>query len=173
MEFPIVIHVVDKLATFPFAPGKFPATTVEGGLCTGGDHRCFRNRNAGVLCKLLTLLLFAYVDSKWEGRFDAGDKFSHVVVNVGLGNHCIDVANGSGDVTKRDCVETFGGVIKFCIINIVNGRCKLVACDGADDDVCVPCLALGKVGSSSSFVSRSSGGQIDGIFRRRRARKCE
>ncbi len=90
-----------------------------------------------------------------------------------MGNCCIGAANVSNKVAKGDCVETFGGVIKFRIINIVNGRCELVACDGVDDDVCVPRLVLGKVGSSSSFASRSSGGRSDGIFRRRRTRNCE
>ncbi len=71
---------------FPFAPGKFHVATVEGGLCAGSDHCCFGDWNAGVLGKCLTILLCACVDSKWEGRFDAGDKFGHVVVDVGLGN---------------------------------------------------------------------------------------
>jgi hypothetical protein len=172
LEFPIVPHVVGKRATFPFAPGKFHAATVEGGLCAGGDHRCFRGRNAGVLGERLTLLLFACVDSKWEGRCDASDKFCHVVVNVRLGYCCICAANVSDDVATGDCVETFGGVIKFCIINIVNGHRKLVMCDGVGDDVCVPRLAFGKVGSSSSFTSRISDGWIDGVFRRRRAGNC-
>ncbi len=172
MEFPIVPRVVNKRATFLFAPGEFHAATVEGSLCAGGDHRCFRDRNANVLGERLTLLLFACVDRKWGGRFDAGDKYSHVVVNVGLGNCCI--GNVSDKAAKGDRVETFGGVIEFRIINIIDSRRELVACDGADDYVCVPRLAFGKVGSSSRFfASRSSGGQIDGIFRRRHAGNCE
>jgi hypothetical protein len=85
---------------FPFMPGKFKAATVEGGLCAGSDHSCFGDQNASLLGKRLTLLLFACVDSKWEGRFDAGDKFGHVVVNVGLGNHGICAANVSDKVAK-------------------------------------------------------------------------
>ena len=165
--------MIDKWATFPFVPGKFHAATVEGGLRAGGDHCCFGDRNAGVLGKRLTLLLFACVVSKWEGRFNAGDKFGHVVINVGLRNSCIGAANVSDKVAKGDRVETFGGVIEFRIINIINCRCKLVACDGADNDLCVPRPAFGKVGSSSNFASRSSGEQIDGIFRRRHVRNCE
>jgi hypothetical protein len=95
---------------FPFTPGKFHATTVEGSLCAGGDHCCFEDRNGGVLGKRLTLLLFACVDSKWEGWFDARDKFGHVVVNVGLGNCGVCAANVSDNVVKGDCVETFGGL---------------------------------------------------------------
>jgi hypothetical protein len=126
VEFPIVPCVVNKQATFPFAPGKFRATTVEGGLCASGDHCCFRDWNAGILGKHLILLLFVCVDSKWEGRFNAGDEFGHVVINVGLGNCCIGAANVSDMVAKGCCVETFGGVIKFRKININNGRCKLL-----------------------------------------------
>ncbi len=163
--------MIDKQATFPFAPGKFHAATVEGGLCAGGDHRCFTDWNAGVLGKCLTLLLLACVDRKWEGRFNAGDKFGNNFVNVGLGNHGICAVNVHDKVAKGDRV-TFSGVVEFCIIHIVDGCRKLVACDCEDDDVCVPHLALGKVGSPSSFKHRSSSGRIDGIVRRRRARNC-
>ncbi len=86
--------MIDKRATFPFAPGKFHAATVEGSLLACGDHRRPGDRNSGILGKCLTLLLFAHVDSKWERRFNAGDKFGHVVVNVGLGNSGICAANG-------------------------------------------------------------------------------
>jgi hypothetical protein len=73
----------------------------------------------------------------------------------------------SDKVAKRDCVETFGGVIKLGIIHILNGCRKLVTCDCADDDVCSPRLALGKVGSPSGFACRSSSERIDGIVSRR------
>ncbi len=164
--------MIDKQATFPFVPGKFHAATFEGGLHAGGDHRCFGDRNAGILGECLTLLLFACVDSKWEGRFNADDKFGHVVVNIGLGNCSIGAANVSDKVVKGDRVETFGGVIKFCIIHIVDGRRKMAACDCADNDVCVPPLVLGKVGNPSGFTRRSSSGRIDGIVRRRHAGNC-
>jgi hypothetical protein len=72
----------------------------------------------------------------------------------------------SDEVAKGDCVETFSGVVKFRIIHIINGHHKLVACDCADNDVCVPCFALGKVGSLSGFTRRSSSGRINGIVRR-------
>ncbi len=164
--------MINKRATFPFAPGKFNATTVDSGLCAGDDHHCFGDWNSGILGKRLTLLLFACVDSKWEGRFDASDKFGLVVVNIWLGNCGICAANVCDKVAKGDCFETFGGVIEFCIIHIIDGCRKLVACDCADDDVCVPCLALGEVGSPSGFTCRSSSGRIDGIVRRCCARNC-
>jgi hypothetical protein len=97
VELPLVPHVVDERVTSSFAPGKFHAATVEGGLCAGGDHCYFRDWNADILGECLTLLLFACVDGKWKGRFDAGDKFGHVVINVGLGNRCIGAANVSDE----------------------------------------------------------------------------
>jgi hypothetical protein len=102
------------------------------------------------------------VDSKWEGRFDASDKFDHVVVNVALGNGSIGAANVSDEVMKGDSVETFGGVIEFRIINIVDGRRKLVACDCADNDVCVPRLVLSKVGCLSCFDAGAAAGGLMG-----------
>ncbi len=113
--------MINKRATFPFAPGEFHAAAVEGSLCDGGDHRCFGDRNSGVLGKRLTLLLFACVDSKWEGRFDAGDKFQNVVINVGLENCGICAAYVSDEVAKGDHIETFSVVIEFCMIHIVDG----------------------------------------------------
>jgi hypothetical protein len=106
--------------------------------------------------------LFACVDSKWEGRFNAGDKFCNVFVNVGLRNCGICAENVRDKVAKGDHVETFSGVVEFCIIHIVDGCLELVACDYADNNVCVPHLALGKVGSPSGFMCRSSSGRIDG-----------
>jgi hypothetical protein len=96
---------------------------------------CCGDQNSGVLGKRLTLFLFVSVDSKWEGRFDAGDKFGHVLVNVGLGNCSIGAANVSDEVTKGDCIKIFGRVIKFHIINIVNGHRELVPCDCVDNYV--------------------------------------
>ncbi len=164
--------MINKRATFPFTPGKFHAARVEGSLCAGNDHHCLRDWNAGNLDKCLTLLVFACVDSKWERRFDAGDKFGHVVVNVRLGNSGICAANVSDEIAKGDCIETFGGVIKFCTIHVIDGCHESVACDCADNNVCVPCLALGKIGSPSSFTSRSSSGRVDGIVRRCCAGNC-
>ncbi len=89
-----------------------------------------------------------------------------------MGNCSIGAANVSDKVAKGDRVETFGGVIQFRLINIVNGHCKLVTCNCADNNVCVPRIALGKVGTPSGFVHRSSIEHIDGIVRRRRARNC-
>ncbi len=57
-------------------------------------------------------------------------------------------------------------------VHIVNGCLELVACDCADDDVYVPRLALGEVGSLSGFTRRSSSRRIDGIVRRRHAGNC-
>jgi hypothetical protein len=94
------------------------------------------------------------------------------VVNLRLGNCGICAANVSDEVAKGDCIETFGEVVKFCIIHIINGYHEFVACDCVDDDVCVPRLALGKVDSPSNFTRRSSSGRIDGIVRRRHAGNC-
>ncbi len=42
--------------------------------------------------------------------------------------------------------------VKFGIVYNIVGCCKLVVCDGVDDDVCVPHHPFGKVGGSGSFV---------------------
>ncbi len=67
-------------------PRKFHAATIEGGFRAGSYHRGFGNGNAGVLGKLLAVLLFAHVNGKWEGRLNAGVELGHVVVNIRLGD---------------------------------------------------------------------------------------
>jgi hypothetical protein len=81
-------------------------------------------------------------------------------------------ANVSDKVVKGDCIETFSGVIKVCIIHIIDGCPELVTCNCVDNDVCVPRLALDEVGSPSGFTHRSSSGPIDGIARRHHTGNC-
>ncbi len=44
-----------------------------------------------------------------------------------------------------DSVETFGGVVKSGVVDIVDCCHKLVACDGEDYLVGAPCLASGSI----------------------------
>ena len=49
----------------------------------------------------------------------------------------------------------------------------MVACDGANNDVGIPCLAVGKVGGSSCFSRRCGSRWIEWIFRWRNGRNNE
>ncbi len=70
-------------------------------------------------------------------------------------------------ILERNRIETLSGIVKRGIIYVVNRRRELVACDGADNDVGIPRLAVGKVGGSSCF-SRGCGSRwIERILRRR------
>jgi hypothetical protein len=109
--------------------------------------------------------LFAHVDGKWEGSFDAGVQLGHVVVDVRLGDQCVGGSDVGDEVPEGYRLETLGGIVEQGIIYVVNCRCKLVACDGADDDVGIPCLAVGKVGSSSCFLRGCGSRWIERIFR--------
>ncbi len=68
-------------------------------------------------------------------------------------------------------VETLGGIVECVIIYIIDCRRELVACDGADNDVGIPCLAVGKVGGLSCFscgcgsrwIEQYSGGMAAGM----------
>ncbi len=68
-------------------------------------------------------------------------------------------------VLEGNHVETLGGIIKHGIIYVVNCCRELVASDGADDDVGIPCLAVGKVGGSSCFLQGCGSRWIEQIFR--------
>ncbi len=52
----------------------------------------------------------------------------------------------SSCLATTSSLETFGGVIKNGVVDVVNCRCKLVACDGEDHLVGVSCLAGGGIG---------------------------
>jgi hypothetical protein len=88
----------------PLAPCKFHAAAVEGSFRAGSYHCGFGNGNAGVLGERLAFLLFARVNSKWEGRLNAGVELGHVVVNISLGDQCIGSANVGDEVSKGDCI---------------------------------------------------------------------
>jgi hypothetical protein len=89
---------------FPLVPREFHAAAVEGGFRAGSYHRGFGNGNAGILGKRLEFLLFAQVNSKWEGRLDAGVELGHVVVNIRLGDQRVGSANVGDKVSEGDCI---------------------------------------------------------------------
>jgi hypothetical protein len=67
-------------------------------------------------------------------------------------------------IPEGDCIESFCGVIKGGVVYIVDGRRKLVMCDGGYNKVGVPCLSFSKVGGAFLFAGRSSGRVVDRIF---------
>ncbi len=73
-------------------------------------------------------------------------KVSHVVIQIkfadlGIGDECVH-----DEGAEIDGVETFRGVIKNCVVDVIDCHHKLVACDGEDHLVGVPCLVSGNVG---------------------------
>ncbi len=58
-------------------------------------------------------------------------------------------------------VETFGGVVKNGVVDIVNCRCKLVARDGEDHLVGVPSLPCGSVGGMQFLTFGCCGASWD------------
>ncbi len=63
-------------------------------------------------------------------------------------------------------MESFCGVIEGSVVYIVDGRCKLVACDGGYNKIGVPCLSFGEVGGACFFSGGSGGGGVDQILGR-------
>ncbi len=61
-----------------------------------------------------------------------------------------DLGIGAEDVhdegVEMDGVETFGGVVKNSVVDVIDYCQKLVAHDGEDHLVCVPCLACVGIG---------------------------
>ncbi len=106
------------------------------------------------------------IDGKRKSGVDAGVEVGHFVIGFGLGDCRVGGANVSDEVAEGNCVEAFGGIVEGYVVSVVDGRCKLVACDGGHDQVCVPCLAFGEVGGSSRFTCRCGRRWIDGIVGR-------
>ncbi len=106
-----------------------------------------------------------HVDGKWEGSFNAGVELGHVVIDVGLGDQCVGGSDVGDEIREGNRVETLGGILERGIIYVVDSRLKLVRCDGANNDVGIPCLAVGKVGNSSCFLCGCSSRWIERIFR--------
>ncbi len=76
-----------------------------------------------------------------------------------------DLSMGGEDVHDKgaeiDCVEIFGGVVKNGVVDIIDRRRELVACDGEDHLVCVPCLACGGIGGMQFLTFSCCGAYWD------------
>ncbi len=75
----------------------------------------------------------------------------HVVIQIRLAY----LGVGGEDVHDKGAeingIETFGGVVKNGVVDIIDRRRKFVACDGEDHLVGVPCLTGGSIGTRSSL----------------------
>ncbi len=67
-------------------------------------------------------------------------------------------------ISEGDCIESFCGVIKGDVVNVVDGCRVLVTCDSGYVEVDVPRHLFSKVGGKCLFAGGSSGGGIDGIL---------
>jgi hypothetical protein len=107
-----------------------------------GDHSLIGDGYSGVGSKDLALLLFPCIEGKGEVQIDAGAgmETGHVVIQIRLA----DLRVGGEDVHDKgaeiDGIETFGGIVKNGVVDIVDCNRKLVVCDGEDHLVCVPCV---------------------------------
>ncbi len=76
-------------------------------------------------------------------------------------------------VPEGNRVETLGRIVQCGIIYAVDCCRKLIACDGVDNDVGIPCLVVSKVGGLSCFLYGCSSRWIERIFRWRSGRNGE
>jgi hypothetical protein len=121
-------------------------------LGTCGDHGLVRDGDSGIGGKDLLFLLFPCVDGKGKTQVDARMEAGHVVIQIRLA----DLGVGGEDVHDEGAeingVETFGGIVKNGVVDVINHRRKLVACDGEDHLVGVPCLMGSGVGGTQFLV---------------------
>ncbi len=115
-------------------------------LGTCSDHGFVGDGDSGIGSKDLTFLLFPHVNSEGEAQVDAGMEVGHVVIQIKLADLGVGVEDVHDENVEIDGIETFGGVVKNDVVDVVDCRCELIACDGEDHLVGVPCLASGGVG---------------------------
>ncbi len=127
-----------------------------------GDHCLVGDGYYGIGCNDLAFLLFPSVDSKGEACDNARMDVGHVVIQIRLA----DLGKGGDDVHEKgaeiDGIETFGGVIKNGVVDVIDRCRKLVVCDGEDLLVGVPCLTRGSIGGVQFFAFGCCGTSWDG-----------
>jgi hypothetical protein len=128
-----------------------------------GDCGLIGDGDSGISCKDLVLLLFPCVDSKGEAQADARMEVSHVVIQIRLA----DLGIGGEDVHEEgagiDGIETFDGVVKNGVVDVINCRRELVSHNGEDHLLCVPCLACSSVGDKQFLVFGCCGAGWDDL----------
>jgi hypothetical protein len=128
---------------------------------TCGNHGLVGDGDSGIAGKYLAFLLFPCVDGKGEAQVNARMEVSHVVIQIRLA----DLGVGGEDVHNKgveiNVIETFGGVIKNAIVDIVDYLCELIVCDGKDHLGGVPCLMGSNIGGVQLFAFSCHGASWD------------
>ncbi len=114
-------------------------------LDTCGDHGLVRDRDSGI-GKDLPFLLFPCVDGKGEAQVNAGMEVGYVVIQIRLADLGIGGEDVHDEGAEIDGIETFGGVLKNGIVDVLDRCRELVACDGEDHLEGVPCFTGSSIG---------------------------
>ncbi len=117
-------------------------------LGTCGDHGLVGDGDSGIGSKDLTFLLFPHVNGKGGARVNARMEVSHVVIQIRLADLGVGVEDVHDESVVINGIETFSGVVKNGVVDIVNHCRELIACDGEDYLVGVLCLASGGIGGA-------------------------
>ena len=161
---PIGPGVVGHRSATPLPPRQGHVSGRERMFCARRDHRGFGDGDTRVGGKIPAFLLLPGVDGEGEDRIHADVELGHVVVHVrlaDLGIRCEDVHHQCAEV---NAVEPLDGIIEHGVVDVVDGRGKLVAHDGEDEAICCPCLLCGGVGGTEFFALGSGGNdRNDGI----------
>ncbi len=113
-----------------------------------GDHGLVGDGDSGIVCVDLAFLLFPSVDGKGEAQIDAKMEVGHVVIQIRLADLSISGEDMHDKGAETDGVETFGGVFKNNIVDVVDCCRKSVVCDGEDHLVGVSCLTCSGIGGN-------------------------
>jgi hypothetical protein len=126
-----------------------------------GDHHFVGDGYSSIGGKDLTLLLFPHVDNKGEAQVNARLEIGHIVIQIRLA----DLSVGGEDVhdkgAKINGVESFGGVLKYGLVDVVNCRHILVACDVDNHLVDVQCFECSGVGGTQFLAFCCCGANWD------------
>ncbi len=68
-------------------------------------------------------------------------EIGEVVVEIRLADLCVCSADVGDELSYRYSIKAFSWVIEGGIVNVIDGCCELVPCDGVDNHVGRPSLA--------------------------------
>ncbi len=130
-------------------------------LGTCGDHGLVGDGDSGMGYEDLAFLLFPCVDGEGEARVNARMEVGHVFIQIRLADLGIGGEDVHDEGAEIDGVETFGGVVKNGLVDMAHHCHELVACDGEEHLVVVPCLTGGGVGGAQFLAFGCRGASWD------------
>jgi hypothetical protein len=138
--------VIGNGTTLPFVPCQGHVPGGKGVFGSGGDHGGIGDGDAGVVHKYLAFFLLPGVHCHWQDWVDAGVEFCEVIIQVRLADLGIRHQDVRDKHMQINAVEALNWIVRYSIVEVVDGGSKLGAVDGEDKAIDPLCLASSSIG---------------------------